>query len=190
MQKTSWGMKQENEDEEENMKMQICTHFSSFVFDMMSSFQLTKISPISPSVRQPESAIRFWKTCSQKSERWAARQRREQPSLLVSLAVILLFLNAQCPTSPKLQAIPYWHLWQLLLVFPSVWSHSDTGISICKAGTSTRTCRQKSIPLIVESIATQIPLRHHSILIPRALAVKPMCKTTASSRASQCSTSG
>lgn len=35
------------------------THFSSFVLDMRSSFQLTKIKAISPSVRKPDSAICF-----------------------------------------------------------------------------------------------------------------------------------
>lgn len=40
----------------------LMTHFSSFVLDMMSSFQLTKIKVISPSVRRLDSAIRFWKT--------------------------------------------------------------------------------------------------------------------------------
>lgn len=38
------------------------THFNSFVLDMMSSFQFTKIKAISASVREPDSAIRFWKT--------------------------------------------------------------------------------------------------------------------------------
>lgn len=71
--------------------MWVSTHFSNFVFDMMSSFQLTKISPISPSVRQPESAIGFWKTCSQKSEWWAILQKQKQLSLWFSLAAILLF---------------------------------------------------------------------------------------------------
>lgn len=37
----------------------LSTYFSSFVLDMMSSFQLTKIKAISPSVREPDSAIRF-----------------------------------------------------------------------------------------------------------------------------------
>lgn len=44
------------------------THFSSFVLDMMSSFQLTKIKAISPSVREPDSAIRFWKTWIQNTK--------------------------------------------------------------------------------------------------------------------------
>lgn len=37
----------------------LTTHFSSFVLDMMSSFQFTKIKAISPSVRKPDSTICF-----------------------------------------------------------------------------------------------------------------------------------
>lgn len=55
----------------------------------------------------------------------------------------------------------------LATAFPlSVWPHSDTGISTCKARTSTGTCRlraqQRSIPVISESITTQTTLRHCS----------------------------
>lgn len=88
----------------EKHKNGLSTHLSNFVFDMMSSFQFTKIRPISPSVRQPESAIGFWKTCSQKT-------RKVSNSPEAKAAQPLVYPGRdfpQCPISHQnLKAIPY-----------------------------------------------------------------------------------
>lgn len=69
---------------------------------MMSSFQLTKISPISPSVRQPESAIGFWKTCSQKIRKVSNSSETKAAQPLVQFSSDFAFF--ECSVSNFLEA--------------------------------------------------------------------------------------
>lgn len=118
------GERRQN-NEKENVRLHVSTHFSNFVFDMMSSFQLTKISPISPSVRQPESAIGFWKTCSQKMS-ISSENRKSSASCLAQQWLFLDYsvsnfssvksnslLTLVTAVSPE-RVTPFWHRHQPL----------------------------------------------------------------------------
>lgn len=161
--------------------MQVSTHFSNFVFDMMSSFQLTKISPISPSVRQPESAIGFWKTCSQKIRKVSNSSETKAAQPLVQLSSDFAFFECSVSNFLEVKSNSLWAF--VTLFFLSTWPHSDTSIAICKAGASTGTCRltvqQKSIPMISESIATQITLTHHTCPHTQSTHSQPVCRAPA-----------
>lgn len=150
----------------------------------MSSFQLTKIRPISPSVRQPESAIGFWKTCSQKTRKVSNSPEAKAAQPLVypgrDFAFLkysvssfswevksnsLLALVTAVAISPK-PVTSFWHRHHHL------WSRDERW--------DLRAVQQKSIPMILKSIATQITLGHHTH--PQSTHRQPACRTTASFR--------
>lgn len=98
--------------------MQVSTHFSNFVFDMMSSFQLTKISPISPSVRQPESAIGFWKTCSQKIRKVSNSSETKAAQPLVQLSSDFAFFECSVSNFLEAKSNSLWALVTAVTIFP------------------------------------------------------------------------